>query len=473
MDEKGIIKKKDIPGYLTQFPGQGNRNEDCDLVIGFDFGTSTTKVVVQSPYHYDRKSFAVPFSSAQENSYLLPSYIYVNPKTGATSLEKCDGFKRYPDLKINLLHKPLKVYQTTETGLEIQYLYLCMAFIAQTLQNIRKFVFNEKYELYRRFNIIWHLNLGIPSGQFSNKKYKYYKLIAIAAWILSRSKALITLPEAEEVFKRVKALQIENDFGIYLDNINIIPEVTAEIQSYVQSNQRKNGLHFVVDIGAWTMDVAGFVLHEKEGEDRYSLLKTKVRRLGSYRCHCARLKEIRKYILQKYKEYKEQYLLWESDFMHSTDHIPSLLEGYLQFDFHGFQESKTRFYSDCYKTIGSVIGEIRKKRDPNSKFWKEGVPLFTCGGGQHVDLYGNVLNEIDSYYQSDAMNLKGFIFEELPFPDNFEAAEKLFYRLAVAYGLSFPKQEFGEIWPETKIKNIGKIEKQLFDESNYVRKEDT
>ena len=64
------------PGCATQFspPGRGGK---CDIVIGFDFGTSCTKVILRSPYHYGGRAFAVPFAEAAHNSspHLLPSVL--------------------------------------------------------------------------------------------------------------------------------------------------------------------------------------------------------------------------------------------------------------------------------------------------------------------------------------------------------------------------------------------------------------
>ena len=54
----------------------------CDVVIGLDFGTSCTKVVLRTPYLYGNRAFAVPFKNLtpSRNPYLLPSKIWFGSK---------------------------------------------------------------------------------------------------------------------------------------------------------------------------------------------------------------------------------------------------------------------------------------------------------------------------------------------------------------------------------------------------------
>ena len=60
----------------------------------------------------------------------------------------------------------------------------------------------------------------------------------------------------------------------------IIPEIAAGAVGYALSDLRREGLHVMVDIGASTVDVCSFLLHEKEGNDRYSLLISRCSETG-------------------------------------------------------------------------------------------------------------------------------------------------------------------------------------------------
>ena len=65
--------------------------EVCELVVGLDFGTSCTKIVLRDPYRR-RRAFAVPFDDSAAHSssqYLLPSVLWVDEE-GVASLAKVE-----------------------------------------------------------------------------------------------------------------------------------------------------------------------------------------------------------------------------------------------------------------------------------------------------------------------------------------------------------------------------------------------
>lgn len=71
--------------------------------------------------------------------------------------------------------------------------------------------------------------------------------------------------------------------------IEVVPEVAAQAVGYARSTLRDPGLHLLVDVGATTLDICGFILHQAEGRDRYELLTTTVERLGALELHRERL----------------------------------------------------------------------------------------------------------------------------------------------------------------------------------------
>src|SRR3972149_12205112 len=79
--EERPIKKEEtlhFHDYDTQFPDSSEHRSN-DIIIGFDFGTSTTKVVIRDPFA--SRSFAIPFlgqNNLNSNSYLLPTRLSIN-----------------------------------------------------------------------------------------------------------------------------------------------------------------------------------------------------------------------------------------------------------------------------------------------------------------------------------------------------------------------------------------------------------
>src|SRR4051812_38335642 len=88
----------------TQFDVPTGRDV-CDVVVGFDFGTSCSKVILRTPFHNGGRAFAVPFGEAGHDScrYLLPSVLWVGPN-GRISLTRIDGGRLLRDVKFHLMH---------------------------------------------------------------------------------------------------------------------------------------------------------------------------------------------------------------------------------------------------------------------------------------------------------------------------------------------------------------------------------
>ena len=448
-------------GTKTQF-SDSNR-ETCDLVIGLDLGTSCTKVVVQSPYRYSKWSHAIPFKLSQENSCLVPTQLFYDAVTGKTDIIEFPGARRFQNLKLRFIDKPNQVVCNLADGSSPCIRDFSIAFIANVLLKTREWVFNNCSEMFKQYKIIWHLNMGIPSSNFRKNYFSVYRAIALTGWNLSTATDGITLSNASDYYaNRGRGF---ND-SIHQDLVNIFPEVTAEVVNYARSESRNSGLHVIVDIGASTLDVAGFELYERTGKDNYSLIETKVQRLGAYRCHLARIREIKRLVLQ-------EYALNEL-FSDPSYHVNQTLEEYLpKIDMNSFSERDFIFRQSVRKCIGNVISCLHNESDPLAKSWDTGLPIFLCGGGQFVDLYLSVLRDIQGDWQKSSGRIRFLISRLDQKPANFHGDGVAFHRLAVAHGLSFPKDEFGDIWPRPKNRKIeiGSQSDSIF-EDNYLRKED-
>jgi len=108
---------------------------------------------------------------------------------------------------------------------------------------------------------------------------------------------------------------------------------------------------------------------------------------------------------------------------------------------------------------------LKKRRDPNSPRWKEGIPTFLCGGGSASDLYHDLLSDLSSELPDFYTGAAGLEKHELPKPKELEADvdETNFHRLAVAWGLSYPEYDIGSITRPGDIEDVPpprEIEKQ-------------
>ena len=93
--------------HLLQYdkPGPGG---ECDLVIGLDFGTSASKVVVQTPDIGGGQAYTVDFGSFAHPSmaYILPTRLWVTPK-GVCSLEPRKDARLVNDIKLELIARDI------------------------------------------------------------------------------------------------------------------------------------------------------------------------------------------------------------------------------------------------------------------------------------------------------------------------------------------------------------------------------
>lgn len=81
----------------------GNYSDESEIVIGFDFGTSSSKVVIRDSGR--KTAYAVPFNSlaCSGNSYLIPTRLFIN-EDGCISLS--DGEHCCGNIKSRLMDDP-------------------------------------------------------------------------------------------------------------------------------------------------------------------------------------------------------------------------------------------------------------------------------------------------------------------------------------------------------------------------------
>jgi len=138
----------------------------------------------------------------------------------------------------------------------------------------------------------WQLNIGIPTLGYDDKKeIQLFRETAQKAWILSVKYDVISLVKVKELVS--SPINLNDNYGISFDEINVIPEIAAEVTGYAKSPECQNGLHVLIDIGASTLDIAGFVLGEDDdGRNKFSILNADLKWLGAYICHLERIKAV-------------------------------------------------------------------------------------------------------------------------------------------------------------------------------------
>lgn len=416
-----------------------------DIVIGFDFGTASTKVVIQDTTLRHalavplRRALAVPFSlpARSINEYLLPTKVF-RASNGSYTLEPQD--KAFHDLKIRFMDNAINGAVGDEY---VNAAVPCAAYIALVLQDVKKWFLTSQGDIYRNSEINWWLNVGMPSKSYDETPVKKAFLqIARVGWLLSSHSESVSDALVRQALSRTNAPAS----GLN-EQINVYPEVAAEVTGYARSDARQAGLHLMVDVGAGTLDVSTFILSNDEGEDIYSFLEVDVTRQGTFYLHKFRLEQLFKAISNHF------------DALDMTKPIPGTCGQMLppNDDLTAIDDD---FMIDCVGTVNGAVVRTKGGRAPDEEqFDRKGpkpLPVFLCGGGSQVGLYQRLISTSHARISRN-YNVGEYAVRHLPMPQAFQESgveAKDFHRLAVAYGLSFTILDLGRVIPPSEIEDI-------------------
>ena len=463
----------------SQFEGSGGNQDSINIVIGLDFGTSTTKVVLQEPG--GRDAYLVPFGQYrhQANEFLLPSRLVVK-RDGSCHLAEPNqnnirGLKRA--LMIDGT-RTITIYDFTVSMTE-----LATAFLSLVLRYTRTWFLNNLEANYGPYRIIWQMNLGIPTKNYADHEiYNSFLTAARAAWWLSIQEHGITLERTREAVNH--ALSENTNIGIHRDLINVVPEVAAEVGGYARSPQRRPGLHAMMDVGATTADISTFRINAVHNEFTYRFLYAEVSTHACYDLHNRRIAAIQAHLNDNFDEpdgaIPDIHQAWLNQLKNIDEWhgaIPDTHEfyGYPQID---FQEIDEEFLAQAVVSLIRTIAITRTHRDPNASAWLNGLPLFVCGGGSRLAIFN------ENFIHLTEEGLLNFIWAgfhpvELPVPERLRAGvdqgvdPACYHRFAVAYGLSFFYPDIGETVPDSEAEDIPRQQLVRNIEDQYVRAEDT
>jgi hypothetical protein len=126
--------------------------------------------------------------------------------------------------------------------------------------------------------------------------------------------------------------------------------------------------------------------------------------------------------------------------------------------------------SDCFRAVRKLLADLRGKGAPNNPMWDEGLPIFVAGGGRNLKVYWKALRKVD-HWRGDHLRVAPFQMRELPSLEDLRApnlSDEIGPRFAVAYGLSYPADDIGEIRPPHEIPDLDLDKKNTsFDTTDY------
>lgn len=420
----------------TQFRTERRTDDVIDLVMGFDFGTSCSKVVVRSPFMLRSRAVLVPWCGRDGTStYLLPTVLYESRRGELDLALLKDGDLPHTDIKIQLLDRPSDDDARARAA----------AYLGRALRMARRWLLDTQQNAWGRYRIRWALNVGIPSAGYDDREVRETFLeVARAAWRLSLQQDLPTKTTA------IDALRSADRESDQIQAIEVVPEIVAEVVGYARSSRRRDGLHVMVDVGASTIDICGFILHAPVDEDRYELLSALVKRIGVHELHLRRLRAI------------EEAGRVPSTMMTSPDPLGAIPDVGCDYVDHAggplrekLGEIDADYVKECTDALMRVLMALKKDRYP---FWfaiaSEPLSVFMAGGGRSFARIREAMEKANKRFKP-AIYIGGIELKDIP---SVKLANELpadmTGRLDVAYGLSFDRFDIGRITRPGEIEDI-------------------
>lgn len=423
-------------------------DDPAEIYIGLDFGTSTTKVILQDSHRL--VPYAVPFAQVGiGNPYLFPSRVYLSGGDYSLDRPADNGASTVTirDLKITLMRRPEQV----------EYMIHATAFLALIIRHARGWLFSAHGDTYKSSQIEWGLNLGLPAEKSEDARLnKRFMAIAVAAINLAARPGSITKQVAGRCLvdaTRASAGKDIHELGltVHPDMVGIFPEIAAQVVGFVESESwdgESRPYITLIDIGAGTVDASFFSVEGKgKNKRKFRFFQNRVEENGVMNLHRARIDWLRN-MLAKQNIVSTALTSYLDQLYQPTDRlsgIPNSVAHYISGlsitgDDHVDDEFKRLRYRQ--QLIGEVIRPVHEKRVPYGDHWDD-LPVFICGGGSRMPLYANIVNELNN-----TMGMSWFKGRRysLSRPKKLIAAglsDHEYDRLSVAYGLSFP--EIGKI----------------------------
>ena len=449
------VLSADCLGY-AEHGGEG----ECPLVIGFDFGTSASKVVVHAPFVAGRPRYLARLeqASAGELDWLWPSALSVSAR-GVCDLASDGAGEVRRDIKVRLIRA---ADAEAHDGGAYEAGAWVTAYLALMLRRIRGAVLKVHAGDLRTFaRFEWSLNLGIPSGNRPNSNWKRLKALflgaAEAGWMLSvgdLDEDGLRLDAAETAFR--EALETADSVVTVGDvEIRAFPEVIAGALGYSRSDARRPGLHLAVDVGASTMDACLFILPTEaegsDGEEKLPLLVAEVDQLGT-----AELQNRRIATVMEVDEADAEKVRALYDPLNPVAAVPAgpwgqgaVLDAWIRAD-RGMRRSVRGF-------IGSFVERAKKGRDSRAIALRPGgrLPLVLIGGGSRSEFYERAVDEEGENMRRSLIQHGGLNRVEVPIPKELDGAtDSHGHRLAVAIGLSLPTLDLPEYLEPEEVPDL-------------------
>ena len=233
------------------------------VIVGLDFGTSSTKVIIRLPGEAGQPTVAIPAPGhcrSENHPYLWQTVLWVRgngkficyPEPDATLLRA---------LKQGVMGQDMNIPANGVTRAEAT-----VAYLSYVIRYVRGWLVRNRSELFRERHVRWLVNLGLPAAGYDNEPLvRGYRKVAAAGLMLADSGAVASVEAARKILQheRVKEAARLPESAQAL-GIAVVPEVAAAATPFARSTGSVPGL-YLLDVGAMTLDACMFRLVQRQG----------------------------------------------------------------------------------------------------------------------------------------------------------------------------------------------------------------
>lgn len=262
--------------------------DEAGYLVGFDFGTSSTKIVVHQPGAGDRAyALRAPdelcaVEQGHRQQHLWRSVVWYDHATRRFSLAPHPGAVAVEGFKTGLIqamgHRMSN--GVTHAQAAIAYLSLLIAFVVGQHRRHPSPGFNGESHFSR-----FHFGVPVACKDEPGCADEFRRVLT-AAFEVAPFAGDLDLETVKAAHKRAAAnLETTADSPFVL-----FEELAGVIAGYKASPDHRRGPHVIVDVGASTLDVATF--HIPDGDHKVSVFMSSVGLLGAEALRAARRSEV-------------------------------------------------------------------------------------------------------------------------------------------------------------------------------------
>lgn len=397
------------------------------LVVGLDFGTAYTKVVVRDALVTDPgKAYPVQFKLPDRATCFFPSVVYYQRGDLFTALDTVPPeAERIDYLKMRLV----AAVEQSRASAWAEQMGPCpiQVTVAWFLARVLAAAGTRMSEIWPDFGEhpedYCFINICVPIAYSDGSPVEATLMGALYAARAAVGPAGTIVPTPETLARLLDdpaALRPQAEFCY------AYPETSSNLQSYLKSRSRKPGLYLLLDVGAGTVDLTFFqLLADESNEAPLRYYHAAVLDAGSSRLELLTVQHARGVSLLDALAFKEGRLRFPS---------PDLLGA--------FAKAQKQVHDEVGLGVGDGVRVTESKLHPERRRQLENmkeVRLIFSGGG----FIENPYELASRFFQKTRQWTHSAPVDRLSNPTDLDWGDVdeviPFNRLSVAYGLSFPR----------------------------------